>query len=59
MKCILDDKDFQYIKSDPLEIYKIDKEDYTLFYHEGDKVYECWTFTKEELKKLWIMLSEK
>jgi len=65
MKFILDNKDFDSVRADApkpgtsFEIKKIGKDDYPLFYHTSDSVFECWTFTKSEFKVVWKMLSEK
>ena len=65
MKFILDNKDFDSVKADApkpdtsFEIRKIGKDDYALFYNTRDNIFECWTFTKSELKVIWKMLSEK
>ena len=64
MKFILDNKDFDSVKADApkpdcsFEIRKIGKDDYALFYHTRDNVFECWTFTKFELRIIWEMMSE-
>ena len=60
---ILADKDFERISAVvpntqvTLEIMKIDKKFYSIFYHYGDQVFEQGTFTKEELFVLWKMMS--
>jgi len=65
MKFILADKDFESIIADvpeskiSIELRKLDKKFYSIFYHYGDEVQECGTFTKEELWVIWKMLSGK
>ncbi len=62
---ILDQKEFESIKAEVpksdviLEIKRIDKTLYSIFYHYKDSVFESGTFTKPELKVLWQMLSAK
>jgi hypothetical protein len=57
------EKNFDHTISDvpktgcTLEIRKIDKLYYSIFQHYKDSVYEAGTFTKEELKAIWQMLS--
>ena len=57
------EKDFESTQVDvkktgcTLEIRKIDKLYYSIFQHYKDNVYEAGTFTKEELKAIWQMLS--
>ena len=65
-KFILDvEKSFDHTVSDvpktevSLEIRKIDKEYYSIFQHTRDSVFECGTFTKEEWRVIWKMLSVK
>lgn len=41
-----------------LELVRFEDE-YTLLEHYGDNVGEIYTFTKEELRTLWIMMSAK
>ena len=41
-----------------LELVRFEDE-YTLLEHYGDNVGEICTFTKEELRTLWIMMSAK
>jgi len=63
MKFALSDKDFASIKFGTpkikkyFELTKFGKDEYTLLEHNGDNVYELCTFTKDELKRLWIALS--
>lgn len=35
------------------------EDEFTLLEHIGDNVGEIYTFTKEELRTLWIMMSER
>ena len=62
MKFVLSDKDFERIIADvpntkvTLEIRKIDKKFYSIFYHYGENVCEAGTFTKEELWVIYNML---
>jgi len=63
-KFILDNnKDFESVKAKvpltqvTLELRKIDKTYYSIFYHADDIVTECGTFTKQELKTVWKMMS--
>ena len=39
------------------EITETDRDQYTLYEHIGDAVWEIHTFTKEELRTIWIMLT--
>jgi len=41
-----------------LELVRFEDE-YTLLEHIGDGVGEIYTFTKEELRTLWVMMSAK
>jgi hypothetical protein len=56
-------KDFESIRvnipkaAKSFEINKIGKDEYALLEHAGDSVGEIYTFTKEELRSIWIMLS--
>lgn len=56
-------KDFESIRTNipksakSFEINKFGKDEYALLEHVGDSVGEIYTFTKEELKALWIMLT--
>ena len=60
---ILADKDFESVIADvpntqvTLEIRKIDKKYYSIFYHYNDELCEQGTFTKDELFVLWKMMS--
>ena len=57
------DKNFDSIRSGLLkskknfELTQFGDDEYTLLEHMGDSVGEIATFTKEELKTLWIMLT--
>jgi hypothetical protein len=42
-----------------LELLKTDKDEYSLMEHNGNIVEGLTTFTKEELKTLWKMMSIK
>jgi len=66
MRFILNEKDFESIKSNIpgtqywIEITKISEVDYSVFIHRANgSVYENGTYTKEELKTIWKMLSVK
>jgi hypothetical protein len=65
IKFALDNKDFDSCRADvpktkiTLEIMKTDKDDYTIFIHEGDFVAEMGVYTKSELKIIWEMLTTK
>lgn len=65
MKFIFDDPDMEFVKADvpgdktTLEVTKIEKDMFAIYYHSGDNVYDCATFSKKELKVLWKMLSNK
>jgi hypothetical protein len=56
-------KDFESIRTNvpktakSFEISKFGKDEYMLLEHSGDSVGEIYTFTKEELKAIWIMLT--
>lgn len=58
-------KDFESIISGTLkdnshlELTKFSNDEYILLEHKGDLVEEIYTFTKEELKALWMMLTIK
>jgi hypothetical protein len=41
------------------ELVKIDKDEYALLEHKGNNVNEIYTFTKEELRTLWLALTTK
>lgn len=62
-KFLLSDRDFESIKSQirnttrTLEIMKIDNDDYGVFEHDGNHVYERGNYTKTELRVLWQMLT--
>jgi len=62
---LLSDKDFESVKSEIgetgriLEIYKVDKDDYAIFEHLGNSVFERGTYTKKEMETIWQMLSTK
>ena len=62
-KFLLSDKDFESVKShigastSTLEIRKINGGYYAIFEHVGDSVFERDTFTKEEMRTLWQMLT--
>jgi hypothetical protein len=62
-KFLLSDRDFESVKSrvgntkTTLEINKIGKDEYAIFEHIGDSVFERDTFTKEEMKTIWQMLT--
>jgi hypothetical protein len=59
------DKDFDSAKGDigktgrTLELLKTDKDEYSLMEHHGDNVEGLTTFTYEELKTLWRMITVK
>lgn len=65
MKFLLNDKDFDSCKANmnngkwTFELKKTGKNDYSVFYHTNEDVYENGTYTKEELKMLWMILSSK
>ncbi len=59
------DKDFESIRvgvpksPKSFELLKIDKNEYVLLEHIGDSVGDIYSFTKEELKSLWIALTAR
>jgi hypothetical protein len=63
MKFVLSDEDFEssscyVVKSEKrLELRKFGKDEFILFEHIGDNVNEVVSFTKEEWKTLWLMLT--
>jgi hypothetical protein len=63
-KFALDDRDFSSMKADvpklgsTLEIRKLNNE-YYIFSHHGDQIEDYGSFTKEELKAIWQMLTIK
>ena len=65
MRFAFDNPDMDFAKakvpySDVIfEIIKTEKDAYSIFTLAGDTANEVATFTKEELKTLWKMLSEK
>ena len=62
-KFLLSDRDFESIKArigsstNTLEIRKINGGYYAIFEHVGNSVFERDTFTKEEMRTLWQMLT--
>jgi len=65
MKFAFDNKDLDFVVADvpdsqvTLEVRKIDKIHYSIFYSCNDSVCECGTFNGKELKMLWKMLTGK
>lgn len=65
MKFALNDKDIDSIKGGvlkskkTLEIIKFDDDEYILLEHDGDSVGEIASFTYQEMKTLWMMLSSQ
>ena len=62
-KFLLSDRDFESVKArigsstNTLEIRKINGGYYAIFEHVGNSVFERDTFTKEEMRTLWQMLT--
>lgn len=62
-KFLLSDKDFESIKSScgtsgkTLELRKVGDNVYSIFEHIGNHVFERDSFTKEEMKTIWQMLT--
>ena len=62
-KFLLSDRDFESIKANvknsniSVEIRKIDNDAYAIFEHVGNSVFERDTFTKEEMRTIWQMLT--
>jgi len=62
-KFLLSDKDFESVKSQigntgrRLEIRKINNGCYSIFEYVGDSVFERDSFTKEEMRTIWQMLT--
>jgi len=64
MTLSLDNPDFDSCKADvpntltSLELLKTGTDDYTIFYHNEEQVYELGCYTKEELRVIYLMLQD-